>query len=90
MGSKDNSVIIDFVAELEKEALQRYMLHRAEKPFSDADQRKLDIDLRWRAAEEIKRLRGVVSRHCNPSKAGISDADAMIIENVKRLTANDR
>jgi hypothetical protein len=90
MGSKNNSVIIDFVAELEKEALQRYMLHRLEKPFSDADQRKLGMDLQWRAVEEIKRLREVISRHCNPSKPGISDADAVIIENAKRLTANDR
>jgi hypothetical protein len=90
MGSKNNSVIIDFVAELEKEALQRYMLHRVEKPLSDADQRKLDIDLQWRAAEEIKRLREVISRHCTSSKAGISDADATIIEDAKRLTANDR
>jgi hypothetical protein len=90
MGSKNTTVIIDFVAELEKEALQRYMLHRVEKPFSDADQRKLDIDLQWRAAEEIKRLRGVIARHCTPSKAGISAADATIIKNAKRLTANDR
>jgi hypothetical protein len=90
MGSKSTTVIIDFVAELEKAALQRYMLHQAAKPFSDADQRKLDIDIQWRAAAEIKGLRGVISRHCDASKAGISAADATVIENAKRLTANDR
>jgi len=89
MGFKNITVIIDLVAELEKEALQRYMLHQAAKPFSDADQRKLANDLQWRAADEIKRLRGVISRHCDPSKAGISTADATIIENAKRLTTED-
>ena len=84
MGSK-NITVIDFVAELEKAALQRYMLHQAAKPFSDADQRKLANDLQWRAADEIKRLRGVISRHCDSSKAGISAADATIIESAKRL-----
>ena len=87
MGSK-NITVIDLVAELEREALQRYMLHQAAKPFSDADQRKLANDLQWRAADEIKRLRGVISRHCDASKAGISAADATIIDNAKRLIAS--
>ena len=89
MGSKSTTVIFDIVAELEKAALQRYMLRQTAGPFSDADQAKLDIDIQWRAAEEIKRLRGVISRHCDASKAGISAADATIIENAKRLTTED-
>lgn len=45
MGSKSTPVIFDIVAELEKAALQRYMLHQTVRPFSDADQAKLDIDI---------------------------------------------
>ena len=88
--SMENSTPTDIVAELERAARERHMLHQAATPFSAADERKLLSDLHWRAAAEIKRLRGIIARHCDPSALGVSSDDAMIIEHAVRVTEPGR
>jgi hypothetical protein len=63
------------------------MLHQVAQPWSEADKRKLESDLWWRAADEIRRLRGVIARgviarNCDNPKA--SPGDAAIIRAAKQ------
>jgi hypothetical protein len=88
--SIEDTTPIDIVAELERAARDRHMLHQAAEPSSEADELKLLGDLHWRAAEEIRRLRGIIARHCNPSAVSVSTDDAMIIENAIRFTEPGR
>ena len=76
---------IDVVAQLMKKVLSDLQLHPAGEPFSEGDRRKLSEDFRWRAAEEIVRLRGVIARNCDPSAAASSE-DATVIEAAIRMS----
>jgi hypothetical protein len=87
--SVEDTTPIDIVAELEIAARDRHMLHQTAEP-SSADELKLLGDLHWRTAQEIRRLRGIIARHCDPSAVSVSTDDAMIIENAIRFTEPGR